>query len=67
VPRVSLTALADALTRRAALDDLRLTLPAARIALRLLWIAARDGAERRLVEAAGDAVDEARAAIRWLR
>lgn len=64
---LSLTSVAKALTRRAALDDLTLTLPAARVALRLLWFAARDRTAREAADAAGRALDEAIALVRRLR
>jgi hypothetical protein len=60
-------ALAKALARGAALEDLSLTLPAARVAVRLLSLAARDHAGRVLAEAAGQALDEATILVRRLR
>jgi hypothetical protein len=52
--------------RRAALDDLGVALPAARLALRLLFVAARDQAGRDAAQAAAQALDQARALIRQL-
>jgi hypothetical protein len=59
--------LARALMRRAALDDLGVALPAARLALRLLFVVARDQAARDAAEEAARALDYARALIRQLR
>jgi hypothetical protein len=63
---VALFSLARALMRRAALDDLGVALPAARLALRLLFVAARDQAGRDAAQAAAQALDQARALIRQL-
>lgn len=61
-----ITALAKALTRRAALDDLMVTLTVAGYTVRLLRFAARSPAEKRLAETMGSMLEEAECAIRWL-
>jgi hypothetical protein len=63
----SLFSTAKALTRGAALEDLGVALPAARLALRLLFVAARDQAGRDAAEEAARALDYARALVRQLR
>ncbi len=63
----SITALAKALTRSAALEDLRFTLPAARFAIDLLYLGAADAAGRELADAARRALDDAAALVRRLR
>jgi hypothetical protein len=55
------------LTRRAALDDLSVALPAARFAIRLLFVAARDQQARDAALEAAAALDHARALIGKLR
>jgi hypothetical protein len=61
-----ITALAKALTRRAALDDLMVTLTVARYAVRLLRFAARSPGEKRLAETMCAMLEEAECAIQWL-
>jgi hypothetical protein len=59
--------LAKALMRQAALEDLGVALPAARLALRLLFVSAQDEAGREAAQVAAQALDHARALIRRLR
>lgn len=61
-----ITTLAKALARRAALDDLMVTLTVARYTVRLLRFAARSPAERGLAETMGAMLEEAECAIHWL-
>ena len=60
-------AFAKRLVRRAAVEDLGITLFAARVGLRLLWFTARDRTEREVADAAGQAMDQALALVRCLR
>jgi hypothetical protein len=59
--------LVRSLTRRAALDDLSVALPAAGFALRLLLVAMRDQAARDTILEAVRALDHARALVSKLR
>jgi hypothetical protein len=61
------TSFAKALLRGAAHEDLGVALPAARLALRLLWLAARDQPGREAAESAARAVEHAINVVRELR